>query len=111
MDTTKNDEITTPTVLYVVGADVYIQENIRYIQEGSYFPSLVIIVQKENGIGGNIYVNPRVTRIDGTLIADGALMNGMLSGNSMTSLNWIDNWDRLYNSLLIHGRLLTYNTR
>jgi hypothetical protein len=73
------DEISQPTVLYVVGADVYIKENIRYAGTNT-FPSLVIIVQKEGNNGGNIYVDPAVTQIDATLIADGALMSATVSG-------------------------------
>lgn len=86
---------------------MYIQENIRYAGTDTA-PSLVIIVQKDdNGDGGNIYVNPAVTHIDGTLIADGALING----TGPTALqNWITN-TTLTNRLLINGRLLTYNTR
>jgi len=45
-----DDEITQPTVLYVVGADVYIAENIRYSTASGDSPSLVIIVQEKNGL-------------------------------------------------------------
>jgi hypothetical protein len=104
--------IDKPTVLYVVGADIYIENNITYSTIIGDNPSLVIIVQKDTeGRGGNVYINPEVTHIDATLISDGALMNASLSGLVLTPLNWILNENILTNRLLINGRLLTYNTR
>jgi hypothetical protein len=47
-----DDKIITPTVLYVVGADVYIEENIRYSTTSGDNPSLVIIVQKDSSNNG-----------------------------------------------------------
>ena len=56
---------------------MYLSDNIRYATRDS---SLVIIVKKDSeGHGGNLYVNPSVTKIDATIITDGALMNGVLS--------------------------------
>jgi hypothetical protein len=104
--------IDKPTVLYVVGADIYIENNITYSTIIGDNPSLVIIVQKDTeGRGGNVYINPEVTHSDATLISDGALMNASLSGLVLTPLNWILNENILTNRLLINGRLLTYNTR
>lgn len=51
MSLLQDDEIIEPTVLYVVGADVYIQENIRYANTDTS-PSLVIIVQKDSANQG-----------------------------------------------------------
>jgi hypothetical protein len=44
--------INKPTVLYVVGADVYIKENIRYSTTSGDNSSLVIIVQKDSSNNG-----------------------------------------------------------
>jgi len=108
----KDDEIRQPTVLYVVGGDVYIKENIKYSTLSGDTPSLVIIVQKNSGgTWGNIYVDPSVTYIDATLIADGALMNAAISGNTLGIHNWISHPETLWNRLVINGRLLTHNTR
>ena len=53
-----------------------------------------------------------MTSIDGTLIADGALMNGTLADNVITPKVWFDDTaGELKNPLTINGRLLTYNTR
>ena len=104
--------IQKPTVLYVVGADVYIHNDIQYTTATGDTPSLVIIAQKNiSGQGGNIYIDPSVTRIDGTLIADGALMNGVLNTSTIQVKNWISNPTELTKRLIINGRLLTYNTR
>jgi hypothetical protein len=43
--------ITKPTVLYVKGADVYIQKNIKYSGIATDYPSLVIVVQKDSATG------------------------------------------------------------
>ena len=67
--------INNSRVLYVIGADVQIDSDIEYGTTGTN-PSLVIIVQKDNqGNGGNILIDPKVQRIDATLIADGTLLN------------------------------------
>lgn len=76
-------------MLYVTGADLYISNNI--VNSGlDTNPSMVIIVQKLDGKGGNIYINPEVSHIDATLIADGALMNGIKSGpKTILRKDWI----------------------
>jgi len=57
---------------------VYIHNDITYSNFTGKSPSLVIIVQKDSaGRGGDIYVDPGVTKINATLIADGALINGV----------------------------------
>jgi len=43
--------IKKPTVLYVTGADVYIQKNIKYSGIATDYPSLVIVVQKDSATG------------------------------------------------------------
>lgn len=104
--------IRKPTVLYVVGADIQINNNILYSTSTGDTPSLVIIAQAKDGHGGNIYVRPDVTNINATLIADGALMNGV-GGPPTTGapLNLVSNADILDKRLLINGKLFTYNTR
>ncbi len=73
---------------------------------------MVIIVQKLNGKGGNIYINPDVSNIDATLIADGALMNGVKSVATILSKDWISHGVPPFGErLIINGRLLTHNTR
>lgn len=57
-------------------------------------------------------MNPEVTQIDGTLIADGALMNGVLDNGNIIRKVWLaDTAGDLKHPLTINGRLLTYNTR
>lgn len=57
-----------------------------------------------------------MTQIDGTLIADGALMNGRSVNDIVEPIVWITDITAgsnrlLDNRLTINGRLLTYNTR
>lgn len=82
--------INRPVVLYVTGADLYISNDIIYTSLTDN-PSMVIIVQKLNGKGGNIFIDPAVKQIDATLIADGALMNGVKSGTTIAVKDWISN--------------------
>lgn len=103
-----NANITTPKVIYVLGADVQINSDILTSSNGS----VVIIVKKVGTNGGNIYVDPDVQTINATLIADGAFMNR--SNTSTTPLSWLVETDRqtLDNKkLVINGRLFTYNNR
>jgi len=91
-----------------VGANIQIYNDISYSTASGDTPSLVIIVQKDSGgTGGNVYVDPSVTKINATIIADGALMNGI----SGTPQNWLQNDAILNSRLQINGKLLTYNTR
>lgn len=65
---------------------MYLKDNIHYFSRDS---SLVIITLKKDGRGGNIYVHPDVTNIDATLIADGALINGIAENGNMTAKSWM----------------------
>jgi hypothetical protein len=60
-----------------------------------------------NPAGGNIYINPSVKNIDAILIADGALMNGIVGAPK----DYITNPGELTNRLVISGRLYSMNTR
>jgi hypothetical protein len=103
--------LTGTKVLIVEGAHIYLKEDIRYFSRNS---SLVIIALKKDGRGGNVYVNPQVTNIDATIIADGSLINATRTPNSdvMVPKIWFnDSAGELQNPLTINGRLLTYNTR
>lgn len=63
----------------VEGGNIQINANIEYTGTGK---TLLLIARKNtNGQGGNIYINPSVTRIDAIIIADGgAVMNGTTTG-------------------------------
>ena len=98
----------------VEGGNIQINTNLEYTGTGK---TLLLIARKNaSGQGGNIYINPSVTRIDAILIADGgAVMNGTttVSGSTTTTTtkNWISNPVDLTNRLTINGRLYSYNTR
>lgn len=94
----------------VDGGNIQINSNIEYTGTGK---TLLLIARKNNaGQGGNIYINPTVTRIDAIIIADGGtLMNGTTTAGTTTTKNWIMNASDLTNRLTINGRLYSYNTR
>ena len=75
--------------------------------------TLLLIARKNSaGQGGNIYINPTVTRVDTIIIADGgSLMNGTTTNGTTTTKNWITNATDLTNRLTINGRVYSYNTR
>ncbi|MCB9806985.1 hypothetical protein H6768_04015 [Candidatus Peribacteria bacterium] len=103
----------TKTVV-VEGGNIQINTNIEYL--GSNKTLLLVARKNGAGQGGNIYINPTVTRIDAIIIADGgAIMNGTTTTTSTstttTTQNWITNASSLTNRLTINGRLYSYNTR
>jgi len=111
--TSTNPTGTGQKVVVVDGGNIQINSNIDYSGSDK---TLVLIARKTNNNGGNIFINPSVTRLDAILIADGALMNATTTnGTSTTSTttikNWIDNPDELSNRLTINGRLYSFNTR
>jgi hypothetical protein len=95
-------DITTPPTgtgtksVVVEGGDIHIKTNIEYT--GSDKILLLVARKNANGQGGNIIVDPSVTRIDATIIAD---------GGSLSSSNVSIPGERL----TINGRLYSYNTR
>lgn len=109
----------TPTgtgskAVIVEGGNIQINSNIDYSGTDK---TLILIARKNTttNIGGNIYINPSVTRIDAIIIADGALINATTTNSGSTSTtttkNWIDNPNELSNRLTINGRLYSFNTR
>jgi hypothetical protein len=92
-----------------VGADVQINSNI-YTSSGG---AVVIIARKLGDFGGNIFINPSVTNISATLIADGSLINGV----NGSPRNWLSDPVELSDKnatsgrLTINGRLFSYNSR
>jgi len=108
--------ITAPTgtgtkSVVVDGGNIQINTNIDYTGTGK---TLLLIARKNSsGHGGNIYINPSVTRVDAIIVADGgAVMNGTTdAGGTTTTKNWISNPTDLTNRLTINGRVYSYNTR
>ena len=96
----------TPTgtgskAVIVEGGNIQINSNIDYSGTDK---TLILIARKNTttNVGGNIYINPSVTRIDAIIIADGALINATTTGTTTTTKNWIDNPTELSNRLTIN---------
>lgn len=109
----------TPTgtgskAVIVEGGNIQINANIDYSGTDK---TLILIARKNTttNVGGNIYINPSVTRIDAIIIADGAIINATTaitgSTSTTTTKNWIDNPSELSNRLTINGRIYSFNTR
>lgn len=82
--------------MVVEGGDIHIKTNIEYTGSGKIL--LLVARKNNNGQGGNIIVDPSVTRIDATLIADG----GVLTSSDINIPG---------ERLIINGSLYSYNTR
>ena len=100
----------TPTgtgskAVIVEGGNIQINANIDYSGTDK---TLILIARKNTttNTGGNIYINPSVTRIDAIIIADGAMMNATTTNTGTTSTtvtkNWIDHPTELSNRLIIN---------
>lgn len=80
----------------VEGGNILIKNNINYTGSGK---TLILIARRNSaGVGGDIIVDPSVTRIDAIIIADGGTLQ---SADAMTPGE----------RLTINGRLYSYNTR
>jgi hypothetical protein len=98
--------ITWQKLLYIKWWNLYIKADIH---NASDYSQLVIVVKRDSNNKenwGNVYIDPGVTNIDATIIADWSIM----SYNWNDVLNAIDNWDSLRNQLLIYGSISTKNT-
>lgn len=63
----------TGNVLAIVRGDVYLKDNIVY---GDNTSAIMIVALKDNtGQGGNIYVDPEVTNLDGIYFAEGKVQS------------------------------------
>lgn len=85
---------------YVKGGDVYINGNI-----GSEDSRLGIIALSENGVGGNVYIDPSVTDLYVNIFADGIIANqsSTYSGVYPSWLNEAFRVASLMNQLYING--------
>ena len=96
----------------VEGGNIQINTNLEYTGTGK---TLLLIARKNaSGQGGNIYINPSVTKIDAIIIADGgAVMNGTTTSWVTDTKEWTTTSDvsLLAKRLTINGRIYSYNTR
>ncbi len=87
--------------LYVLGGDVYINGNI-----GNTDSRLGIVALSEDGVGGNVYIDPDVTDLYVNIFADGKLMNQSNNYDNDKYPLWLNEADRLSalkNQLYING--------
>ena len=89
----------TKTIL-VVGADVYVKNNIYRTGEDG---ELGIIVLADEGVGGNMYVEDQVTDLHANIFLDGSLFRADSGGNIYGDAE-------LPNQFYIWGSLISENT-
>ncbi|MDD2892268.1 MAG: hypothetical protein PHQ95_04860 [Candidatus Gracilibacteria bacterium] len=91
--------------ILIVGGNLYIKNNIYYNSLSSDMLGIVV-VKDAQGNGGNIYIDPSVTNITGTLFAEKSIISydgtKELDGNTPVSA--------LKNQLLIYGNVFSENT-
>ncbi len=92
--------------LIVKWANVYIKSDIYNKDKNSL---LTIVAQRDSkNNGGNIYIDPDVTNIDGVLIADGSLLS--YRNKKILNRNTDNDSGLLARQLYIYGMLFTKNT-
>lgn len=102
-DSFSNFEISGIRTLVVRGGNVYIKSNMYYANNNSI---LWVVVQKDNSWQWwNIYIDPSVTNIVGSYIADGSVIS--YDNNGEISIWQIH---KLKNQLHIFGSILSHNT-
>ena len=98
------------------GEDIQIHNNIVYgFSDALIDPNhsvaentLIIIARKNSrGVGGNILIDPSVSRIDAILIADGAIINAQNGALK----EYTTDADILSKRLIVNGRIYSFNTR
>ncbi|MFA6528271.1 MAG: hypothetical protein WCT46_01900 [Candidatus Gracilibacteria bacterium] len=88
--------------IVVVGADVFIESNIKKVDgEGE----LGIIVFAEDGVGGNLYVGSDVTDLQANIFLDGSLFRGDEDG-----VPYVDKASDLKNQFYLFGSIVSENT-
>lgn len=113
LDSFPTTNFSGPKAVIVEGGNIQINTDIKYgyddlnVRDTTSNVLLLIARKNTNGTGGNISINPSVTRIDAIIIADGAIINADSSGVK----NWINDTSLLGNRLRLNGRLYSFNTR
>lgn len=101
---TSDVKVTGKRTILIIWGNLYIKKNVYYNSLTQDMLGIVVLKDKA-GKGGNIYIDPDITNIAGTLFAEKSIVsyNGMeLDGN--TSLN------TLKNQLYIYGNIFSENT-
>ncbi len=104
-DSSTNIRVTGKRTVLVVGGNVYIRNNIYYSSLSK--DTLGIIALKDSaGNGGNIYIDPNVTNIAGTLFAE----KSIISYDGTAELDGFTRAFTLRNQLHIYGSTFSENT-
>ncbi|NUJ97286.1 hypothetical protein HGA92_00690 [Candidatus Gracilibacteria bacterium] len=99
-----NETASGSKTIIIEGGNLYIRNNIRYANSNSILG--IIVLKDANGNGGNIYIDPSVTRIDATIFTERSIV-------SYDGTNIIDgdaDADVLNNQLFIFGTVFSENT-
>jgi len=90
--------------IVVVGWNIYIKDSLYYINDTDML--WLIALKDEQWRGGNIYIDPEVTNIVGTIYAGWSL----ISYDGVAELSWNVRQDQLKNQLHIFGSVFSENT-
>jgi len=101
--------------IIVVGGDVYLKSNIIYSEQekGSFG---LIVIQDENGNGGNIYIDPAITNLVGGYYSEGTMVSALDTDNNDNISDdeifdgFSTNRNLLVNQLFVQGTLISKNT-
>ncbi len=90
--------------IIVEGGNLYIKHNIKYNDENNDI-LWIIVLKDANWNGGNLYIDPSVTRIDATIFTERSLIS-----YNWTILDWDTEASVLKDQLYIFGTVFSENT-
>lgn len=98
-------QVSGKKTILIIWGNLYIKNNIYYNSLANDMLGIIVIKDAE-GNGGNIYIDPSITNISGTLFAEKSLIsyNGTIELDGNTSIS------TLKNQLLIYGNVFSENT-
>ncbi|MDD5213071.1 MAG: hypothetical protein PHG82_01480 [Candidatus Gracilibacteria bacterium] len=99
--------------IVISGGDLYINRDMYYSDNNSILG--IIVMKDENGKGGNIFINPKVTNIAASVFAQYSVLSAEVTNfsSSPQSIKYYDGTDNaiyLRNQLYIYGSLFSENT-
>lgn len=93
------------------GGNLKISSDLYYPAAGNNLVVFVVLKDETNPRnGGNVYMDPGVTNLVGTFVADGSLLNVNAAGTAVLSSADVSSRSFLRRQLLLYGSLVSANT-
>ncbi|PIQ11310.1 hypothetical protein COW06_03975 [Candidatus Gracilibacteria bacterium CG12_big_fil_rev_8_21_14_0_65_38_15] len=99
-----NIGISTKKTILVIGGNLYIKSNLYYSNSNGMLG--IIVLKDKQGNGGNVYIDPSVTNIVGSIFAE----KSVISYDGTNELDGTTPVNTLKNQLHIYGNVFSENT-